>query len=61
MPVKDPCKVFACKIQDCLKENKFQEPSCQRILEQMRDCCRKWKDKSLVCEGIDISDKPDPK
>lgn len=57
MPVKDPCKQFACRIQTCLKENKFQEPSCQHAIEEMRECCRKWKEKSYVCGGIDTSRK----
>ncbi|KAL1518308.1 hypothetical protein ABEB36_001950 [Hypothenemus hampei] len=55
MPKKDPCKSFACDIQACLKENNFQEPACQHAIEAMRNCCRKWKDRSYVCQGIDTS------
>ncbi|XP_076263744.1 cx9C motif-containing protein 4 [Rhynchophorus ferrugineus] len=55
MPVVDPCKVFACKIQACLKEHKFQESACQYAIEDMRECCRKWKEKSYVCGGIDTA------
>ncbi|XP_028134820.1 cx9C motif-containing protein 4 [Diabrotica virgifera virgifera] len=57
MSTKDPCKPYACRIQACLKENRFQEKPCQTVIEDMRDCCRKWKDKSFVCGGIDISKK----
>lgn len=35
-------------------ENKFQESACEEVLELMRECCRKYKDQSLCCEGIDI-------
>ncbi|CAG9816002.1 unnamed protein product [Phaedon cochleariae] len=61
MPVTDPCKAFACKIQACLKENKFQEPACKDVIEEMRECCRKWNDKSFVCGGIDTKGKPQDK
>ncbi|ENN79880.1 hypothetical protein D910_04936 [Dendroctonus ponderosae] len=61
MPVKDPCKVFACRIQACLNENNYQESACQHAIESMRECCRQWKDKSFVCEGIDIAQKPSEK
>ncbi|KAG5672209.1 hypothetical protein PVAND_002353 [Polypedilum vanderplanki] len=57
MPKKsfDPCKANACKIQTCLKENKYQEDNCLEVLEQMRQCCIKFKSESLCCEGIDIT------
>ncbi|KAJ8919990.1 hypothetical protein NQ315_006520 [Exocentrus adspersus] len=61
MPAKDPCKAFACRIQDCLKENNFQESACQHAIEDMRECCRIWKDKSFVCGGIDTGKKPEDK
>lgn len=35
-------------------ENKYQESACQEVLELMRECCRKYKDQSICCEGIDI-------
>ncbi|KAK3912708.1 Cx9C motif-containing protein 4 [Frankliniella fusca] len=63
---KDPCKPFACAIQDCLKGHNFQESACEQVIENLRDCCRKWKDKSLVCSGmlerpasVDGSNHPD--
>ncbi|CAH1992292.1 unnamed protein product [Acanthoscelides obtectus] len=33
----------------------FQEPACQDVIEDMRECCRKWKDKSFVCNGMNIT------
>jgi hypothetical protein len=38
-----------------LSENNWQESACQEVLESMRQCCLKWKDKSLCCEGIDLN------
>lgn len=52
MPNKDPCKPFACKIQECLQNNRFQEPQCQKVIESMKECCRKWGDESFVCSGF---------
>lgn len=57
MSTKDPCKPYACKIQVCLRENKFQEDACRIVIEDMRNCCKKWKDRSYVCEGIDTKEK----
>ncbi|XP_044269913.1 cx9C motif-containing protein 4 [Tribolium madens] len=58
MPKKDPCKVFACRIQKCLEDNKFQESACQYAIEDLHNCCRKWKNQSLVCDGIKIAPTP---
>jgi len=60
MPKKpfDPCKVNACKIQSCLSENKYQEDKCLEVLEDMRQCCIKWKSVSLCCDGIDLEKNP---
>ncbi|XP_024086014.1 cx9C motif-containing protein 4 isoform X2 [Cimex lectularius] len=55
MKPKDPCKAYACKIQKCLHENKFQENKCQEFIEYLRECCVIWKDQSISCSGIDIS------
>lgn len=41
-------------IQKCLNDNNYQESACEEVLELMRECCRKYKDKSVCCEGIDI-------
>ncbi|CAH0545753.1 unnamed protein product [Brassicogethes aeneus] len=56
MPKKDPCKAFACRIQSCLTANNFQEKKCLHEIEEMKRCCRVWKDKSFVCQGIKIDD-----
>lgn len=57
---KDPCKATACKIQKCLFENNYQEGSCLEVLEEMKNCCRKWADVSLCCSGIKVDDKKVP-
>ncbi|XP_037032446.1 cx9C motif-containing protein 4 [Bradysia coprophila] len=54
---KDPCKLNACKIQSCLTKNNYQESACLDVLEEMRQCCLKYHDKSLCCSGIKL-DKP---
>lgn len=52
---KDPCKKNACRIQDCLERNNFQEKFCLNVLEEMRQCCLKWHKESLCCTGIDLN------
>lgn len=38
-----------------LVENSFQEEKCHQVIEEMRQCCIKWKTSvSLCCEGIDL-------
>lgn len=36
-------------------ENKYIEERCFDVLEEMRQCCIKWKPVSLCCEGIDVN------
>ena len=52
MPQKDPCKIFACRIQECLSSNNYRESACKQAFEEMRLCCIKWGTKSFVCEGV---------
>uniref|UniRef100_A0A336N2Y4 CSON009328 protein n=1 Tax=Culicoides sonorensis TaxID=179676 RepID=A0A336N2Y4_CULSO len=54
MPKKDPCKVFACRIQDCLDKNHYIEDRCLDALEDMRQCCLKFHKVSFCCEGIKL-------
>ncbi|XP_044730013.1 cx9C motif-containing protein 4 [Chrysoperla carnea] len=56
-PYIDPCKKFACRIQKCLQEHNFQEDRCQLEIEELRQCCVKWKSESICCSGIDIPPK----
>ncbi|XP_032596835.1 cx9C motif-containing protein 4 [Drosophila grimshawi] len=53
---KDPCKLYACRIQSCLRENNYQEDRCTEVLEEMRICCLKWHKKSLCCSGINLEE-----
>ncbi|KAI5704635.1 hypothetical protein M8J76_010554 [Diaphorina citri] len=52
---KDPCKVHACAIQKCLKNNNFQESLCLEYFEYLRKCCVKFHASSISCSGIDIT------
>lgn len=42
-----------------IPENSYQEEKCLEVLEEMRQCCIKWKSQSLCCSGIDIEKKPE--
>ncbi|KZC07502.1 Mature T-cell proliferation 1 neighbor protein [Dufourea novaeangliae] len=55
MTTTDPCKKFACKLQQCLKDNIYQPSRCQSIIEEIRQCCIIHKQNSTVCDGIDTS------
>ncbi|KAF7996875.1 hypothetical protein HCN44_002521 [Aphidius gifuensis] len=50
----DPCKKYACKLQTCLKDNVYQPSRCEKVIEELRQCCI-INSESLVCEGIDKS------
>ncbi|XP_025422559.1 cx9C motif-containing protein 4-like isoform X3 [Sipha flava] len=52
MPKADPCKKLACTIQKCLSENDFQESRCIKQIDNLRECCRKFHEFSLVCSGM---------
>jgi len=52
IPLRDPCKKFACAIQHCLKAHQYQESLCQYQLDQMIHCCTKWTRKSASCAGF---------
>lgn len=54
MPIKDPCKPRACDIQACLKAHNFQEDRCKHTIEALIECCRKWGNKSYVCNGVKV-------
>ncbi|XP_015121774.1 uncharacterized protein LOC107044419 [Diachasma alloeum] len=51
----DVCKKFACKLQTCLKENMYQPARCEVVIEELRQCCIKYSENSVVCDGIDVS------
>ncbi|OMH85158.1 Cx9C motif-containing protein 4, mitochondrial [Zancudomyces culisetae] len=34
-----PCKEFACAIQDCLRKNDFQEEECTEQILKLAKCC----------------------
>ncbi|CAG9855997.1 unnamed protein product [Phyllotreta striolata] len=59
MSGKDPCKPFACRIQVCLRENNFQESKCTSVINDMKECCRKWKNLSYVCQGMNLDTETD--
>jgi len=50
----DPCQKQACRIQDCLQKNHYQEAKCLKVIEDLQECCRKFSAKSptVCCEGI---------
>ncbi|GMM33403.1 Cmc4 protein [Saccharomycopsis crataegensis] len=35
----DPCKPQACAIQDCLKQNNYNESKCTQAIDQLYACC----------------------
>ncbi|KAK0081099.1 hypothetical protein PV325_012794 [Microctonus aethiopoides] len=51
----DPCKKYACQLQTCLRDNVYQPSRCEAVIEELRQCCIKHSDRSLVCEGIDTT------
>ncbi|XP_034171532.1 cx9C motif-containing protein 4 isoform X1 [Osmia lignaria lignaria] len=55
MTTVDPCKKFACKLQQCLKDNVYQPSRCESVIEEIRQCCIHHSAVSVVCDGIDTS------
>ena len=58
-PKPDPCQRYACRIQDCLQKNNYQESKCVKFIRDLEECCKKFAGKSpTVCQGIRF-DLPD--
>ena len=58
-PKPDPCQRYACRIQDCLQKNNYQESKCVKFIKDLEECCKKFAGKSpTVCQGIRF-DLPD--
>lgn len=58
-PTKEPCKKYACAIQDCLRQNNYQESKCLEAIEAMKKCCRGLTTYSFICEGmLEKNDEP---
>jgi hypothetical protein len=38
-PTIDPCKKYACELQDCLKKANYNEAKCQTVLSKLKQCC----------------------
>jgi len=56
MPKADPCQKYACKIQDCLQANNWQENKCQTAIENLRKCCERFQHLDQVCcRGIKLA------
>ena len=52
-PKPDPCQRYACRIQDCLQKNNYQESKCVKFIRDLEECCKKFAGKSpTVCQGI---------
>ena len=38
----EPCKAQACRIQDCLKKNRYDESKCTYLIDALYACCHKF-------------------
>ncbi|KAI3379764.1 hypothetical protein SNEBB_007670 [Seison nebaliae] len=64
-PKGEPCKIYACRLQDCLKNYKYQEDKCRSVIEELEDCCRRMRRKLtkeqygrlVVCSGFNSNKK----
>lgn len=54
MPKGDPCQKQACDLQVCLQGAKYQEEKCAKFIEALRNCCKKFADRSDVCGGVTL-------
>ncbi|XP_072914433.1 cx9C motif-containing protein 4 [Hemitrygon akajei] len=52
MSTKDPCQKQACEIQKCLQAHHYQESKCQRVIQDMRECCKIHAKTSVCCSGF---------
>ncbi|KAG2497764.1 hypothetical protein HYH03_004036 [Edaphochlamys debaryana] len=46
------CQRKACAIQECLARHDYNQSRCQRVIQDMRDCCRALAEPSLHCKGF---------
>jgi hypothetical protein len=49
---RDPCQRYACKLQDCLEKNGYQENKCQHVIKEIYKCCHRHREMSIVCSGF---------
>jgi len=49
---KDPCQRYACKLQDCLEANNYQESRCGHVIQEILTCCSRHRELSVVCSGF---------
>lgn len=56
MPIaeQDPCLPVVQSIDACMRDNNFESDKCTKLIEEMRKCCKKWKEESLVCKGAEM-------
>jgi hypothetical protein len=48
----DPCHPLACKLQQCLNRNSFDENKCQDVIREIHVCCKKVGYRTVTCEGF---------
>ncbi|UXI18642.1 hypothetical protein NH340_JMT04585 [Sarcoptes scabiei] len=49
----DPCVKFCCLLEKCTRKNNFQANRCQKEMENVLNCCKKFNPKMAPsCEGF---------
>ncbi|OBA19947.1 Cx9C motif-containing protein 4, mitochondrial [Metschnikowia bicuspidata var. bicuspidata NRRL YB-4993] len=54
------CKPFACAIQDCLKQNGYNEARCTAAIDELYRCCKLFYEdngpeaKSVCCPKFNL-------
>ncbi|CAF0807157.1 unnamed protein product [Rotaria sp. Silwood1] len=50
------CQKFACDLQTCLNKHTYNPEKCDKILDQLKQCCLEHGTQSpVVCSGFPIS------
>ena len=57
MSENNTCQTYACAIQDCLKENGYNESKCTSAINELYKCCREFYER----EGPDAQSVCCPK
>ncbi|CAN6661651.1 hypothetical protein TRVA0_033S01178 [Trichomonascus vanleenenianus] len=40
------CHREACRIQDCIQQNHYDESKCTRVIDELYACCKRYYDKN---------------
>ncbi|KAF2484374.1 hypothetical protein BDY17DRAFT_295526 [Neohortaea acidophila] len=41
-----PCHPLACALQDCVQKNNFDQSKCEKQIDELYECCRRFYERN---------------